>query len=86
MANNTEKTLTFEQKRTMVLRKGFKDWEIDVVETWYEIEEEDEDISTERLMAMTADSCDVDDDEVATTMCKFQEKYDRIFGDEDENI
>lgn len=74
--------ISFEKKVEIVLENGFTDQEQDIVYTWYEIEEEDEDISTERLMAMTADSCDVDDDEVATTMCKFQEKYDRIFGDE----
>lgn len=78
--------ISFEKKVEIVLENGFTEQEQDIVFTWYEIEEEDEDISTERLMAMTADSCDVDDDEVATTMCKFQEKYDRIFGDEDENI
>lgn len=74
--------ISFEKKVEIVLENGFTEQEQDIVYTWYEIEEEDEDISTERLMAMTADSCDVDDDEVATTMCKFQEKYDRIFGDE----
>ena len=74
--------ISFEKKVEIVLENGFTEQEQDIVYTWYEIEEEDEDISTERLMAMTADSCDVEDDEVATTMCKFQEKYDRIFGDE----
>ena len=73
--------ISFEKKVAIVLENGFTEQEQDIVYTWYEIEEEDEDISTERLMAMTADSCDVEVDEVATTMCKFQEKYDRLFGD-----
>ena len=84
MANNTEKTLTFEQKRTMVLRKGFKDWEIDVVETWYDIESEDEDMSTEYLTQRVADDTGLDDYKVLEVMRKFSEKYDEMWGEEDD--
>lgn len=84
MANNTEKTLTFEQKRTMVLRKGFKDWEIDVVETWYDIESEDEDMSTEYLTQRVADDTGLDDYKVLEVMGKFSEKYDEMWGEDDD--
>ena len=85
MTNNTEKTLTFEQKRTMVLRKGFKDWEIDVVETWYDIESEDEDMSTEYLTQRVADDTGLDDYKVLEVMRKFSEKYDEMWGEYDES-
>ena len=84
MTNNTEKTLTFEQKRTMVLRKGFKDWEIDVVETWYDIESEDEDMSTEYLTQRVADDTGLDDYKVLEVMGKFSEKYDEMWGEDDD--
>ena len=84
MANNTEKTLTFEQKREMVLRKGFKDWEIDVVETWYDIESEDEDMSTEYLTQRVADDTGLDDYKVLEVMGKFSEKYDEMWGEDDD--
>lgn len=84
MANNTEKTLTFEQKRTIVLRKGFKDWEIDVVETWYDIESEDEDMSTEYLTQRVADDTGLDDYKVLEIMGKFSEKYDEMWGEDDD--
>lgn len=84
MANNTEKTLTFEQKRAMVLRKGFKDWEIDVVETWYDIESEDEDMSTEYLTQRVADDTGLDDYKVLEVMGKFSEKYDEMWGEDDD--
>lgn len=84
MANNTEKTLNFEQKRTMVLRKGFKDWEIDVVETWYDIESEDEDMSTEYLTQRVADDTGLDDYKVLEVMGKFSEKYDEMWGEDDD--
>ena len=84
MANNTEKTLTFEQKREMVLRKGFKSWEIDVVETWYDIESEDEDMSTEYLTQRVADDTGLDDYKVLEIMGKFSEKYDEMWGEDDD--
>lgn len=84
MTNNTEKTLTFEQKRTLVLRKGFKDWEIDVVETWYDIESEDEDMSTEYLTQRVADDTGLDDYKVLEVMRKFSEKYDEMWGEDDD--
>lgn len=84
MANNTEKTLTFEQKREMVLRKGFKAWEIDVVETWYDIESEDEDMSTEYLTQRVADDTGLDDYKVLEVMRKFSEKYDEMWGEDDD--
>ena len=84
MANNTEKTLTFEQKREMVLRKGFKGWEKDVVETWYDIESEDEDMSTEYLTQRVADDTGLDDYKVLEVMGKFSEKYDEMWGEDDD--
>lgn len=84
MANNTEKTLTFEQKREKVLQKGFKAWEIDVVETWYDIESEDEDMSTEYLTQRVADDTGLDDYKVLEVMGKFSEKYDEMWGEDDD--
>ena len=71
--------MNFDEQVQIVLRKGFTKKERDIVETWYDIESCDEDISTERLMAMTGDICNVEDDVVAAAMCKFQDKYDRMF-------
>lgn len=79
-----KKTLTFEQKREMVLRKGFKGWEKDVVETWYDIESEDEDMSTEYLTQRVADDTGLDDYKVLEVMRKFSEKYDEMWGEDDD--
>lgn len=75
MKDNT----SFDARVQIVITNGFTKKEKEIITTWYGIELTDEDISTEKLMAMTADICDVDDGDVASAMCKFQEKYDRLF-------
>lgn len=84
LKETNKKTLTFEQKRENVLRKGFKGWEKDVVETWYDIESEDEDMSTEYLTQRVADDTGLDDYKVLEVMRKFSEKYDEMWGEDDD--
>lgn len=45
----------------------------DIVRTWYDIEDKDPDISTERLTAMVMDITDSDYDSVIDTMIEFSE-------------
>ena len=45
----------------------------DIVRTWYDIEDEDPDISTEKLTAMVMDITDSDYDSVIDTMIEFSE-------------
>lgn len=71
--------ISFDARVQIVITNGFTKKEKEIITTWYDIESTDEDISTERLMAMTADICNVDDGDVASAMCKFQEKYDKLF-------
>lgn len=48
----------------------------DIVHTWYDIEGEDEDISTERLISMVSDITEVEYEDVVETMCNFSNFYD----------
>lgn len=57
----------------MMKKANFSQNEIDIVDTWYSIEYEDPDISTERLMQMVCDELDVNLEDVTSTMCKFAE-------------
>ena len=45
----------------------------DIVRTWYDIEDKDPDISTEKLTAMVMDITDSDYDSVIDTMIEFSE-------------
>ena len=45
----------------------------DIVRTWYDIEDEDPDISTEKLTAMVMDITDSDYESVIDTMIEFSE-------------
>lgn len=71
-------TKKFERNMQKVLSKGFSDNEIWVVETWYSIEDEDEDISTERLIALTCDITNTDFDSVMDIMQRFSEKMSEV--------
>lgn len=71
-------TKKFERNMQKVLSKGFSDHEIWVVETWYSIEDEDEDISTERLIALTSDITNTDFDSVMDIMQRFSEKMSEV--------
>jgi hypothetical protein len=75
--------LKFETKVKIVLEKDFRSWEKDVVESWYDIESEDEDMSTPYLLQRVEDDTGVDQDDILEVMRKFSEKYDEIFGDDD---
>lgn len=75
--------LKFETKVKIVLEKGFCSWEKDVVESWYDIESEDEDMSTPYLLQRVEDDTGIDQDDILEVMRKFSEKYDEIFGDDD---
>ena len=54
------------------------------VETWYDIESEDEDMSTEYLTQRVADDAGLDDYKVLEVMRKFSEKYDEMWGEDDD--
>lgn len=71
-------TKKFERNMQKVLSKGFSGHEIWVVETWYSIEDEDEDISTERLIALTCDITNTDFDSVMDIMQRFSEKMGEV--------
>jgi len=73
------KDMSFDEKVNSVISKGFSRKEQDIIITWYGIESTDEDISTEKLMALTADENNVDIDRVVSAMVKFQKKYDILF-------
>lgn len=75
--------LKFETKVKIVLEKGFYSWEKDVVESWYDIESEDEDMSTPYLLQRVEDDTGIDQDDILEVMRKFSEKYEEIFGDDD---
>ena len=49
------KQLTFEQRKEIVLSNPNWDEDKKIVDRWYDIEEKDPDISTERLASMVAD-------------------------------
>lgn len=49
------KQLTFEQRKEIVLSNPKWDYDRRIVDRWYDIEEQDPDISTERLACMVAD-------------------------------
>ena len=74
--------LSFETKVKIVLEKGFRSWEKDVVESWYDIESEDDDMSTPYLLQRVEDDTGIDQDDILEVMIKFSEKYDEIFGDD----
>lgn len=67
--------MTWEKEMQIVMKKGFSNFEKHIVEMWYAIEEDDEDISTERLIAMTCDFTGASMDKVLDTMQKFSEKH-----------
>lgn len=71
--------LNFNSKVEIVLGNGFSDTEKNVVRTWYAIESEDEDISTERLIARTQHATRNED--VISIMHRFSNKYNKTFGD-----
>lgn len=80
--NKMKNALKFETKKKIVLEKGFCSWEKDVVESWYDIESEDDDMSTPYLLQRVEDDTGIDQDDILEVMRKFSEKYDEIFGDE----
>lgn len=73
--------LSFNQKMEIVLEEGFTPKEKWVIRTWYDLEYEDEDISTERLLAMTSEMTNTDYGKIPSIMDKFSRKFDKVFGD-----
>ena len=63
--------LSFNQRMEVVLEEGFTPKEKWVVRTWYDLEDEDEDISTERLLAMTSQMTNTSYDKIPSIMDKF---------------
>lgn len=64
---------TLEADIEKMKKANFSEDEINIVDTWYNIEYEEPDISTERLIQMVCDELDVDYEDVTSTMCKFAE-------------
>lgn len=66
---------------------NFKPWKRDIVELWYGIEGEDEDMSTEYLIQRVCDECGKDVDVVLSVMDEFSEMWNEIYpenkGDEE---
>lgn len=52
------------------------------MESWYDIESEDDDMSTPYLLQRVEDDTGIDQDDILEVMEKFSEKYDEIFGDD----
>lgn len=61
---------------------GFKLWQRNIVDSWYSIEDEDDDMSTEYLLARVCDDTGKDEDEILSVMGEFSEKYDELYGAE----
>ena len=74
--------LSFNQKMENILSEGFTPKEKWVVRTWYDLENEDEDISTERLLAMTSEMTNTAYGKIPAIMDKFSRKFDKVFGGE----
>lgn len=73
-----KKKLTFEERMEIAIKKAkLEEWEAEIVRTWYDIEDEDEDISTERLISMVCDENDVDVEDVMDVMARFSEEMEQ---------
>ena len=71
--------ISFEKKVEIVLENGFTEQEKSVVRAWYAIESEDEDISTERLIARTQHA--THNYNVVEIVARFSRQYDKTWGD-----
>lgn len=77
-----KKQLTFEQRKEIVLSKPKWAKDKKIVDRWYDIEEEDPDISTERLASMVADDFGWNYEDVIYVMGIFSKEMSKLKGDE----
>lgn len=71
--------LDFEERMELAIKNAnLDDWEAEIVYTWYDIEDEDEDISTERLIAMVCDETGAEVEDVMDVMMRFSEEMEKL--------
>ena len=71
--------LDFEERMELAIKNAnLDDWETAIVYIWYDIEDEDEDISTERLIAMVCDETGAEDEDVMDVMMRFSEEMEKL--------
>lgn len=70
--------IKFEKAMGQILSQPKWEDEAYVVEAWYDIEDNDPDISTERLFAMTSDITGEEIDSVSDIMCRFNEELKEV--------
>lgn len=77
-----KKQLTFEKRKEIVLSKPKWAKDKKIVNRWYDIEEKDPDISTERLASMVADDFGWNYEDVIYVMGIFSKEMSKLKGDE----
>ena len=75
------KQLTFEQRKEIVLSKPKWAKDKKIVNRWYDIEEKDPDISTERLASMVADDFGWNYEDVIYVMGIFSKEMSKLKGE-----
>lgn len=71
--------LDFEERMELAIKNAnLDDWETAIVYIWYDIEDEDEDISTERLIAMVCDETGAEVEDVMDVMMRFSEEMEKL--------
>lgn len=76
-----KKQLTFEQRKEIVLSKPKWEKYKKIVDRWYDIEEKEPDISTERLASMVADDFGWNYEDVIHVMGIFSKEMSRLKGE-----
>lgn len=74
------KKLTFEQRKNIVLSKPKWAKDRKIVDRWYDIEEKEPDISTERLATMVADDFGWNYEDVIYVMGIFSQEMSKLKG------
>lgn len=72
------KKLSFKERKEIVLSSPRWDYNRKVVDRWYDIEEKDPDISTERLASMVADDFGWSYEDVFYVMGIFSEEMGKL--------
>ena len=72
------KKLSFEERKEIILSNPKWDEDRKIVDRWYDIEETDPDISTERLTSMVADDFGWGYEDVLYVMGIFSEEMEKL--------
>lgn len=75
-------TKEFDNRQEYITNTYMSLEEKEVVDAWYSFEEKDDDISTEKLVAIVMDETGYDYDFIIDSMCFFSEKYNEFYGGE----